>query len=70
MAPHGTNFQIVFEGLWFGGNKEDTLIAENKTRKFFVFRTFIIFSFKTQYNLIFALFYALIFHSAVKVKEL
>ena len=44
MAPHGTNFQIVFEGLWFGGNKEDTLIAENKTRKFFVFRTFIIFS--------------------------
>ena len=44
MAPHGTNFQIVIEGLQFGENKEDTLIAENKTRKLFVFRKFIIFS--------------------------
>ena len=70
MAPHGTNFQIVIEGLWFGGNKEDTLIAENKTRSFLFFEHLSYFSFKTQYNLIFALFYALIFHSAVKVKEL
>ena len=35
LGPHGTNFQsLLGKSTWFGGNKEDTLSAENNDKGF------------------------------------